>query len=41
MYSGIIGSPKVAWLDPAAENDPMAPASVMPSCRIWPLVSSL
>ena len=26
---------------PGAENDPMAPASVMPSCRICPWVSSL
>ncbi len=33
--------PWVAYEDPAAMTDPIAPASLIPSCRIWPFSDSL
>ena len=41
MYSGIIGSSCVAYDVPAAMKLAVDPASLIPSCRIWPLVASL
>ena len=41
MYSGIIGSACVAYDVPAAMKLAVDPASLIPSCRIWPLIASL
>ena len=41
MYSGIIGSSCVAYDVPAAMKLAVEPASLIPSCRICPLVDSL
>jgi hypothetical protein len=41
MYSGIIGSPCVAYDVPTAVQDAVDPASLMPSCRMTPFLSSL
>ena len=41
MYTGIMGSPCVAYDVPAAIVDPIAPSSLMPSCSIWPFSDSL
>ncbi len=40
MKNGIIGWPHVAYDEPAAVNDAMEPASVMPSSRMRPLCAS-
>jgi hypothetical protein len=36
MYRGIIGSPWVAYDVPAAWNEAIEPASLIPSSRTWP-----
>ena len=41
MKNGIIGTPCVEYAVAAAIHEHMAPASLMPSCRIWPFLSSL
>ena len=41
MYIGIIGSSCVAYAEPAAVNEATEPASLIPSCRICPVVDSL
>ncbi|SHY12806.1 Uncharacterised protein [Mycobacteroides abscessus subsp. abscessus] len=41
MYSGIIGSSWVEYAVPTAVNEAVDPASLMPSCRIWPCWLSL
>ena len=41
MEIGIIGSFWVAYDVAAAVNDAVDPASLMPSCRIWPISLSL
>jgi hypothetical protein len=40
VKNGIIGSSCEAYEVPAAVNDAMDPASVMPSSRIWPSLAS-
>ena len=40
MKNGIIGWPHVAYAVPAAVNDAIDPASVIPSSRIRPLLAS-
>jgi len=41
MKNGIIGTPWFEYDVAAASHEHMAPASLMPSCRIWPLFDSL
>lgn len=36
-----MGSPWVAYAVPAAVNSATEPASLMPSCMIWPSLASL
>ena len=40
MKNGIIGRPCVAYAVPAAMNEHIEPASVIPSSRIWPSFAS-
>ena len=40
MNIGIIGTPCDEWLVPAAMNEAIDPASVIPSSRIWPSLAS-
>ncbi len=40
MKNGIVLMPWVAWAVPAAMNEDIEPASVMPSSRIWPSLAS-
>ena len=37
MKNGTIGTPRVAYEVPAAIQEAVDPASVIPSSRIWPL----
>jgi hypothetical protein len=41
MKTGIIGTLLLAYDVAAAIHEHMAPASLMPSWRIWPFLSSL